>query len=303
MATLADARPTTAPIARGSAGATVRLHPIVTGTVAVPPNFFHRSGTSPLARLRDLGIGVPRRRWDRIPVVAYLLEHPTVGPLVIDTGLHPSIAVDPKQNLGRIGSLVLRDIEFEPSESLPAQIRARGVDPGQVRFVLMTHLHFDHASAISEFEGAIVVATAAEWAAATATAGTFNGYVHRQLDHAIDYRLLDFDSAGTDSFATFGRAIDLFGDGSVHALSTPGHTAGHMSFVCRLSDREALACGDAIYEIASLEQLRLPAIMEDEHTYRRSVREIQLYARGTPGAVVIPGHDLEYMQTLDSVYA
>ena len=105
-----------------------------------------------------------------------------------------------------------------------------------------------------------------------------------------------------DSFATFGRGVDLFGDGSVRMVFTPGHTAGHCALILRLRDREALIAGDAIYSMRTLRESSLPYLMDDEHRFRRSLKEIQLYAKETPDALIVPGHDIEHWRTLAPVY-
>ena len=97
-----------------------------------------------------------------------------------------------------------------------------------------------------------------------------------------------------DSFASFGRTIDLFGDGSVRLLSTPGHTRGHMSVLLRLrSGRELLLTGDAAYARATIEQELVPLFCDDVHRYLRSLREIRRYLEQTPSALVVCGHDPE----------
>ena len=83
---------------------------------------------------------------------------------------------------------------------------------------------------------------------------------------------------------------------------TPGHTPGHCSVVLRLSGREALICGDAAYTMKTIEDTHLPFKMADEHRFRRSLKEIQLFIDQTPDAVVVPGHDMRAWRLLDSVY-
>ena len=129
-----------------------------------------------------------------------------------------------------------------------------------------------------------------------------HGYVRRQFDHAFDFRTIDFGGDGVDSFATFGRAVDVFGDGSVRLVFTPGHTLGHMSVVLRLKGREALVAGDAIYTRKALETGHKPYRKEDEHLYERSLREIQIYTEQTPDALVIPGHDMAAWRELSPTY-
>jgi len=300
MATAAEPRPAELPLPGGRERATVRLRPLLCGRCIAPiPYLLREAGR--LAALRGLGIGVRKDDWVTAPIVAFLLEHPGAGHVLIDAGLHPSVAVKPAESLGRLGTLVFRDLRMDPSQALPAQLRELGVQPPEVRTVVMTHLHIDHASGISEFPDATFVMSRAEWEAATSQ-GRLHGYSTRQFDHAFDYRLLDFDGADTSSFSGFARSFDLFGDGSVRAVYTPGHTLGHMSVVVRTTGGEVLVAGDAIYMRRNLDDTHLPNRTEDDHLYRRSLREMQQYVRETPDALVIPGHDWEAWQALETVY-
>jgi N-acyl homoserine lactone hydrolase len=300
MATAAEPRPAELPLPGGRPGATVRLHPLLCGRSMAPPAYLMRQ-QGRLAGVRGLGIGVPRREWLPIPIVAFLLEHPDAGRILIDTGLHPSAAVKPAESLGRVGSLAFRDLEMDPGQAVPAQLRERGIEPSSVRTVVMTHMHVDHASGISELPDATFVLSRVEWDAAT-TQGALHGYSTRQFDHAFDYRLLDFEGHDAESFSGFARSFDLFGDGSVRAVYTPGHTLGHMSVVVRTAGGEVLVAGDAIYLRRNLDETHLPGRTEDDHLYRRSLREMAQYVRETPDALVIPGHDWEAWQQLKAAY-
>jgi glyoxylase-like metal-dependent hydrolase (beta-lactamase superfamily II) len=222
------------------------------------------------------------------------VEHPSAGPILIDSGLHPSIAVDKKQNVGRFfGSTVARSWEMEPEQALPDQLRSRGIEPSDVKLIVMTHLHLDHTSGMVQFPGATFVFSKQEWDAANEPRNWRNGYVTSHFDHAFDYRLLDFDDPDVGSFAGFGRAFDLLGDGSIRVAFTPGHTLGHMSVILRGPDREVLVVGDAAYTRHALETGHKPYLMQDEHLFARSLREVQRYIEQTPSAVVIPGHETE----------
>jgi N-acyl homoserine lactone hydrolase len=300
MATAAEPRSAELPLPGGRERAAVRLRPLLCGRSIAPiPYLLRQPGR--LAALRGLGFGVGRDDWVPIPIVAFLLEHPGAGPVLIDTGLHPSVAVKPVESFGRVSTLAFRNLEMDAGQALPAQLRELGIDPTQVRTVVMTHLHVDHASGISEFPDATFVVSRAEWEAAT-TQSQLHGYMTRQFDHAFDYRLLDFDGDGPSSFAGFARSFDLFGDGSVRVVYTPGHTLGHMSVVIRTAGGEVLVAGDAIYLRRNLDDTHLPHRTEDDHLYRRSLREIQQYVQETPDALVIPGHDWEAWQALETVY-
>lgn len=300
MATAAETRPATLPLPGGQEGATVSVRPLLSGTAAGPEPWFHRE-EGRLAKLHALGLGIPRPRMIRIPLPAFLVEHPGAGPMLVDTGLHPSVAVDPKENLGRLFLMAFNDLEFKPTDAVPSQLRALGIEPSSVGTIVMTHLHGDHASAMSEFPGATFVFSEREWRAAVEQ-GPLHGYVKRHFDHAFDYRTIDFESEAVGSFSTFARSVDLFGDGSVRLLYTPGHTHGHLSLLLRLRERDVLVAGDAIYSMRTLEDDHLPARMEDEHRFRRSLKELQLFVREQPDTVVIPGHDLDAWERLERAY-
>ena len=127
-------------------------------------------------------------------------------------------------------------------QAAAAQLRAKGIEPSSVKVVIMTHLHPDHASAISDFPEATFLVSTAEWEAAT-HGGQRDGYVKRQFDHGFDYRLVDFDSDDANSFSGFARSFDVFGDGSVRdRLHTRPH-AGHMSVVLQHRARRGAGGG------------------------------------------------------------
>jgi N-acyl homoserine lactone hydrolase len=277
------------PLSGGSNGAGVTVMPLQTGSMLAPPALLSRpSGPASLPR----ALAAPRSRWTAVPIPCFLVEHPSVGPVLVDTGLPRAAATDRAAAFGRRGALVLRT-RMDATSAATAQLAERGIEPLDVEVVVMTHLHFDHAGAVSEFPSASFVVDQAEWDAA-ASGGVRQGYVRRLFDHAFDWRAIDFSGRNVDSFATFGRTVDLFGDGSVRLLSTPGHTLGHMSVLLRLaSGGELLLTADAAYARRSIDEELVPLFAADVHLFRRSLREIRRFVEQTPSATVICGHDAE----------
>jgi glyoxylase-like metal-dependent hydrolase (beta-lactamase superfamily II) len=295
---LAEASRLTQPLPGGQEGATVRVHPINTGHILSPAEMMARTGGSWKAWR---SVRTPQEEWIRLPVPAFLIEHPGVGKIMVDTGLHASVATDPKQNMGGLIGRFYR-FEMEPRQAAAAQLRERGIDAREISVVVMTHLHMDHASAISDFTEATYVLGEGEWAAFNRPRATFKGYIKRQAAHAIDYREVVYDTRLAHSYSTFGHCFDLFGDGAVRLVYTPGHSAGHQSLIVRLKNREALLAGDAIYFLDVLDHERRSQFLDDEHNWRRSLREIQLYRRENPDALIVPSHDHELWAELDETY-
>jgi N-acyl homoserine lactone hydrolase len=299
MPLASECKPAVLPLPGGQSGATVRVHPILTGELHAPPAHTDR----PAGRLAPLKIGsqlVRREGWQWLPVPAFLVEHPGAGSILIDTGLHPSCVSGVAANMGTINRFIYH-VRMTPDQALREALPTRGVEISQVRVVIMTHLHVDHASAISEFPQATFIIDKREWEAA-AHGGVRDGYHAAQFDHAFDWRSVDFESDPVTSFAGFAQSHDLLGDGSIRLVATPGHTRGHQSVVLKTSSREILVMGDAAYTLRELEGEARPMVMADGHLHQRSLKEIRSYLEQTPGAMAIPGHDVQLWPTLESVY-
>lgn len=302
MTVQVEPKPLHEPLPGGTAGATVSVEPMVAGHTRWPRSMMERPGGR-LEKLKVLRALLTGQDAVEVPVPAFLIRHPGAGPVLVDTGLHPSVATDGTENFGglsnRFGHPTLAN-----GEDVPAQLRKRDLDPGRVRTVVMTHLHLDHTSAISEFPNSTFVVSETEWgAAATGPSPLLNAYRRRHFDYAFDYRSVDFDRAGIDSYASFGRTFDLFGDGSVRLAFTPGHSAGHMSVVCRLQQNDFVIGGDCVYTLAQLSgDAPLPPRPQDAHNYRRSLQELRLFRSQYPDATITPGHDPEFYSRIEARY-
>jgi N-acyl homoserine lactone hydrolase len=131
MTTAAEPRPAELPLPGGREGATVKLHPLLSGRAMAPAGALLRA-PGRLGWRRALGLGVGKEGWMPIPIPAFLVEHPSAGLVLIDTGLHPSVAVKPRENFGRVTLLAFRDLQMDAAQALPAQLRERGVSRSHV---------------------------------------------------------------------------------------------------------------------------------------------------------------------------
>ncbi len=222
--------------------------------------------------------------------------------MLVDTGLHPSVAAKPSENMGRAWARFGHP-RIAPGRDIPAQLRERGIEARDLPLVVMTHLHQDHASGMAEFPNSTFVISAAEWHAATTDPRPLlRGYRPAHYDYVFDYRTLSYEGPKIASYASFGRTFDLFGDGAVRLAFTPGHSAGHQCVIARLRERDFVIAGDAIYTHGQLGDAPEPPRPLDRHTWRRSRQELALFHRSYPQAVIVPGHDPEHWPTLDAKY-
>ena len=302
MSVHVEPQPLHEPLAGGTPGATVAVEPLVAGHAEWPKAMMVSPGgrmlTAKLLRALLSGQGAIS-----VPCPAFLVRHPSAGAILVDTGLHPSIATDARQNFGALGAR-FGTPTLAPGEDVPSQLRKRGLDPGEIPIVVMTHLHLDHASAISEFPNSTFVVSETEWRfAARGPSPALNGYRRAHFDYAFEYRSVDFDRENIDSYASFGRTFDLFGDGSIRLAYTPGHSPGHMSVIARLAKRDFVIGGDVLYLLAQLDGSEPgPPRPYDAHNLRRSLQELRLFHRQFPDAVITPGHDPDFYARIEQRY-
>jgi N-acyl homoserine lactone hydrolase len=299
MSVEAEPTPLEEPLERGREGASLVIEPLQTGEVRWPASFFDAHGRGLFERMRALGFRSSPESWEVRPVPVFLARHPTVGNILVDTGLHPSVARNPRDNLTRSSA---RHYRVEGDRDLVSQLRRRRLTPNDIRVVVLTHLHEGHASGIEAFPRAKFVVSATEWEAATTGSFSQRHYNRSHYDYAFEFFTVDFDGERIESYGPFGRSFDLFGDGSVRLAYTPGHSAGHMSVILRLPRRDFVVIGDAASDWRQFEGQAEPMLIQDEHNWRRSLRELQAYRRAYQHALMVPGHDREFWEKLEARY-
>jgi len=210
----------------------------------------------------------------KVPVCSYLITHPR-GQVVFDTGLHSATQHDPTDHVGELLAS-FHQFDFQPGEDLAARLQSADVDPGSVDQVVNSHLHFDHCGGNAQLPNATVVCQHAEWDAAQ-RGGTKRGYVAEDFDTGQPFMFIDGE-------------YDLFGDGTVVCIPTPGHTPGHHSLRVRTErGGEFVLCGDACYLKHSLDHLALPGVIADRDA---AVATLQLFrSLRDAGATLMYGHD------------
>ena len=113
-----EAKPLHEPLAGGTPGATVSVEPLVAGHVTWPRTMMERPG----GRLETLKLAralITGRPAATVPCPAFLIRHPSAGAILVDTGLHPSIATDGKENFGGLGARVGKP-SLEAGTDVPA---------------------------------------------------------------------------------------------------------------------------------------------------------------------------------------
>ncbi len=170
----------------------------------------------------------------------YLIKH-AQGYFLWDTGISDAIAAMPNGQPAEAPG----GIDWRRPKSLAAQLQELGVKPDDIKYVGISHTHPDHAGNVEEFPHSMLMVQKAEYDWPTPKGGP-------RFDPAHPVTKLDGDH-------------DVFGDGSVTILSTPGHTPGHQSLLVKLPKTGAvLLTGDAVHFKANWDAKVVPGINFDK---------------------------------------
>jgi glyoxylase-like metal-dependent hydrolase (beta-lactamase superfamily II) len=206
------------------------------------------------------------------PVSSYLVVHPK-GKLVFDTGISCDALTDPAGRLGkRVASLFA--IRSRAGEDVISQLAGLGIEPDQIRTVVNSHFHFDHCGCNASFPRAQFLVQRAELAMARSEQSRYNA---KDWNHPLDYREIDGEH-------------DVFGDGTVVLLPTPGHTAGHQSLWIRDGGRQFVLAADACYTREHMDRTILPSNTFNAGQMSESLALLR-GLRDRKGVELLYGHD------------
>lgn len=240
----------------------MKIHPLQCGTITAPANLFQ--------------IGLTGER--TVPVYAFLIEHPSRGLAVFDTGLRPDMDGRTLSGDYRCG--------VPAGHDLASRLQALDIDPLKVERLIASHSHFDHLGAADLLPNADIHIHAAELARSLADHPRAYGRRALELGHR---RVLTGDSH------------DLFGDGSCELFATPGHTCGHQSLRVKRAGGHDVLAGDACYFCETLEGEGVQPRPDDRDVYVATLRRLK--AMADAGDFIVPGHDRRFLTAIPAVSA
>lgn len=276
------------------------MRPLLAGEIRISDHFA-RCPDGALGPWRGMVSQLLRRDLHWAPVPVWLVEHPTQGPIVIDTGYAADAGHRPARTLGPATGVLF---EHRPYD-LDALLARAGVKTADVGLVVMTHLHSDHASGVERFAHAEILADAKEWIAADRGGSGLStgGYVPKLIRAIPRRRVVEVDGPRSRPLGPFNHTLDVLGDGSVVLLATHGHTPGHCSVLLRLgSGREILLAADAADTAAQLAHPGPTVAMTSRRDFEASQVALARYAALHPQTLIVPGHDHAFWPTLAEVY-
>lgn len=209
--------------------------------------------------------GAYEGRTVNMPGPCFLIRHPH-GDLMWDTGMSPT-----RTDLGEWAT---------PGTSLVDQLQTLGLAPADIRFLSVSHGHWDHSGNAGLFAGSTWIVNPDE------RAFMFNDENRASL--AMD----DYGALEAADTRLITDDHDVFGDGSVVVIQAPGHTPGHIVLLVRLAGAGTILLSGDLWHLAeSRHGRRVPVYNTDRAQTLASMDRVEALVTAT-GARVIVQHEL-----------
>lgn len=230
--------------------------------------------------LKDTRVGTPFN----IPVTFFLIKHGNDW-VAFDTGNNAMVAKDPVAYWGEAVTKAYFPV-MKDYQEFHVQINKLGIKPKDIKAVILSHGHMDHAGAIDNFKGTDVPIylqkAELEIIKKAVEEGKKTAYIPE------DFKVID-----ELNIKTVDGVFDLFGDQTVVAFPTPGHTAGHQSLLVKPTEGKPLVlAADAMYTLENMQEAIPPGLAMD---IPQALQALYVFkAMKLIGSEVVPSHDPDY---------
>ena len=212
----------------------------------------------------------------------YLIRHAR-GWFMWDSGINDNVATMPNG---------FQRSKVSPHYRLPKPLRAAlaeiGVDPARIEHVAFSHTHGDHVGNGNLFTGATLYIQQAEYDIAFGP----------EAVSKWNFEVTSYDKLRTNKTVKLNGDHDVFGDGSVVIVATPGHTPGHQALLVRLPKTgPVILSGDMVHLQENWTHRRVPSFNFDREQSLKSMDKVAALMEKT-GAKLWINHDKAQSATI-----
>ncbi len=259
----------------------IKIHIFHTGKVIVDPAIPYKN-KNPFA---FTGLFRDPNNKITLAVSSYLIEHPK-GNILIDTGWDSKYAYErPSRFFGILDKISTASIQ--KNEGIDQKLQSVGIRPEELKCVFFSHLDFDHTSGIRLVKNAPCFKASAQ-----ELKDADSNFFRYAKDTWKDVHIQPFEFADS-GIGPVGRSYDVFNDGSIQLINTPGHSHGHCSVRVEANGKYIILAGDAAYTQRSIREEIIPGLTVSSRSAKQSIAWLHQCANDPTCLLVAPNHDPE----------
>ena len=260
----------------------LKIHAINTGKVTIRPNQVEGKGADPM---RMLNVYLDKRWTEALPIYAWAIEHPE-GVVVIDTG---ETARSAERGYFPRWHPYYRNVktDVKPEQGIGPQLEEIGIKANEVRQVILTHMHTDHAGGLYHFPKSEIVIMKQAYDLARGFRGMLRGFLPHRLPSWLSPRLIDLTNEG---YGPFSKSLKMTKAGDIVLVPTSGHTEAHISVILKTPDVKYFFAGDTSYNQDLMLRGKIDGVSVKVKDAYETIQNIQQFTATEP-TIYLPSHD------------
>lgn len=258
-----------------------KIHLIQTGTVKIKKSQRRQEGKSGLGKVLW---GKEWTEW--LPIYAWVIEHQE-GLIVVDTGETARTAEAGYFPRWQPYYKLAVRMDVSPEQEIGLQMKKLGLDPEDVKQVILTHLHTDHAGGMHHFPNSKFLVSEKEYRSALGLPGMIQGYLPHRWPEWFSPQFIHFEHKG---IGPFEESYSVTKAGDVTIVPTPGHTPNHTSVIVKIDEISYFLAGDTSYTQDLLLEKHPDGVSPNPEIARQTIDKILQYSKSEP-TVYLPTHD------------
>jgi glyoxylase-like metal-dependent hydrolase (beta-lactamase superfamily II) len=248
--------------------------------------------------------------WRSLPFPAMfaLLEHPSFGPMLFDTGYSYRF-FEETRSFPNLIYRWLTPVNLREEQLAVNQLAAIHLQPSDISHIFISHFHADHIAALADFDTARYIYLPQAYEAVRSLRGLralksafLSGLIPGDFESRSHPVNMDQRCALPPEYAPFTVGYDLLGDASLLAVELPGHAAGQMGIIARSEindqDQTFFFVADAAWLVRSINDDLPPHALAnlfftDPKAYRGTLSGLHKVKVNHPNFHIIPSHCAE----------
>lgn len=226
-----------------------------------------------------------------------VIKHPEKGVILFDTGYSKRFYEETRTYPEKLYAQITK-VYIQEQEELAHQLIQMGIQPNEIKHIIISHFHADHVAGLKDFPNATFYCSNKAYQQVKQKDGfsaVKKGLVKGLLPDDFDTRVQLIEESSEIEHPFFGKAHDLFGDGLIQLIDLSGHAAGQVGALLKTKDKDTFLVADACWLSKSYQELIFPnsivRLFFDSWTaYKKNLTKLHHFHKAHPEIKIIPTH-------------
>lgn len=258
----------------------------------------------------DIVLQDEKRKEMKLPALFALIDHPTHGYILFDTGyskrFYEATAVFPYSIYAKVTPVTVRT-----GESANEQLMRNGVTPQDISYVFISHFHADHIAGLKDFPHSQFICSKAGYESIKRKTGLRAlkaGFIPSLMPSDFEERAIfiedsplfvdkdqDISQEKMSFIQTYENIFDVFGDGTLLSVDLSGHAIGQYGLFFKMDEQHVFLIADAVWRSRSYREKVYPKsiakfIMSNAKQYKQNFDKLHEFHKKMPNIMMIPSH-------------